>query len=155
MLQREAGVKLTHVPFKGAGPAVTDLIGGQINGMFVDLPVISPYVKSGKVRAVSVTSRERSQYFPEVPTTKEAGYPGVEMTNCYGLLVPAKTPREIVMKLNDAVVKAVATPAVRDRLVGVGADPMTMSPEEFGRFIKTDIEKWGKVARSAGIVIER
>src|SRR5215204_3802477 len=122
MLQREAGVKLTHVPFKGAGPAVTDLIGGQINGMFVDLPVISPYVKSGKVRALAVTSRERSQYFPEVPTTKEAGYPGVEMTNCYGLLLPAKTPREIVMKLHDAIVKAVATPAVRERLVSVGAD---------------------------------
>jgi len=155
MLQREAGVKLTHVPFKGAGPAVTDLIGGQINGMFVDLPVISPYVKAGKVRALAVTSRERSQYFPDVPSTKEAGYPGVEMTNCYGLLVPAKTPREIVMKLHDAVVKTVATPAVRERLTGVGADPTTMSPEEFAKFIRADIDKWGKLAKSAGIVIER
>ena len=155
MLQREAGVKITHVPFKGAGPAVTDLIGGQINGMFVDLPVISPYVKSGKVRALAVTSAQRSQYFPETPTTKEAGYPGVEMTNCYGLLVPAKTPRDIVMKLHDAVVKTVATPAVRERLMSVGADPATTSPEEFTRFIKTDIDKWGKLAKSAGIVIER
>ena len=155
MLQREAGVKLTHVPFKGAGPAVTDLIGGQINGMFVDLPVISPYVKSGKVKAIAVTSTERSRYFPDVPTTKEAGYPGVEMTNCYGLLLPAKTPREIVAKLHDAVVKAVATPAVRERFTAVGADPATMSPEEFTRFIKADIEKWGKLAKSAGIVIER
>jgi tripartite-type tricarboxylate transporter receptor subunit TctC len=155
MLQSEAGVKITHVPFKGAGPAVTDLIGGQINGMFVDLPVISPYVKSGKVRALAVTSVQRSQYFPEIPTTKEAGYPGVEMTNCYGLLVPAKTPRDIVMKLHDAVVKAVATPAVRERFAAVGADPATMSPEEFTRFIKSDIDKWGKLAKSAGIVIER
>ena len=155
MLQREAGVKLTHVPFKGAGPAVTDLIGGQINGMFVDLPVISPYVKSGKVKAIAVTSTERSRYFPDVPTTKEAGYPGVEMTNCYGLLLPAKTPREIVAKLHDAVVKAVATPAVRERFTAVGADPATMSPEEFTRFIRADIEKWGRLAKSAGIVIER
>jgi tripartite-type tricarboxylate transporter receptor subunit TctC len=155
MLQREANVKLTHVPFKGAGPAVTDLAGGQINGMFVDLPVISPWVKSGKIRAIAVTSRERSQYFPDIPTTKEAGYPGVEMTNCYGLLVPAKTPREIVTKLHDAIVKAVATPAVRERLTSVGADPQTMSPEEFARFIKADIDKWGKLAKSAGIVIER
>ena len=155
MLQSEAKVKLTHVPFKGAGPAVTDLIGGQINGMFVDLPVVSPYVKSGKVRALAVTSRERSQYFPDVPTTKEAGYPGVEMTNCYGLLVPAKTPREIVMKVHDAVVKAVATPAVRERLTSVGADPQSMSPEEFARFIRADIEKRAKLAKSAGIVIER
>ena len=155
MLQREAGVKLTHVPFKGAGPAVTDLIGGQINGMFVDLPVISPYVKSGKVRAIAVTSVERSQYFPDIPTTREAGYPGVEMTNVYGLLVPAKTPRDAVMKLHDAVVKTVATPAVRERLMSVGADPRTMTPEEFTKFIRADIEKWGKLAKSAGIVIER
>ena len=155
MLMRDAGIKITHVPYKGAGPAVSDVIAGQINGMFVDLPVVSPYVKSGRVRALAVTSAQRSQYFPEVPTTKEAGFPGVEMTNYYGLLVPAKTSREIVMKLHDAVVKAVTTPAVRERLIGVGADPLTMSPEEFARFIKADIEKWAKLAKSAGIVIER
>jgi tripartite-type tricarboxylate transporter receptor subunit TctC len=155
MLQREASVKLTHVPFKGAGPAVTDLIGGQINGMFVDLPVISPYVKSGKVKAIAVTSVERSQYFPDVPTTKEQGYPGVEMTNCYGILAPAKTPKEIVAKLHDALVKTIATPSVRERFMSLGADPRTMSPDEFARFIKADIEKWGKLAKSAGIQIER
>jgi tripartite-type tricarboxylate transporter receptor subunit TctC len=155
LLMREANVKITHVPFKGAGPAVTDLIGGQINGMFVDLPVISPYVKSGKVRALAVTSRERSQYFPDIPTTKEAGYPGVEMTNCYGLLLPAKTPRDIVAKLHDAVVKTVATQSVRENFARVGADPQTMTPEEFTKFIKADIEKWGKLAKAANIVIER
>jgi tripartite-type tricarboxylate transporter receptor subunit TctC len=155
LLMREANVKITHVPFKGAGPAVTDLIGGQINGMFVDLPVISPYVKSGKVRALAVTSSERSQYFPNIPTTKEAGYPGVEMTNCYGLLLPAKTPREIVAKLHDVVVKTVATQSVRENFMRVGADPQTMSIDEFTRFIKADTEKWGKLAKSAGIVIER
>jgi tripartite-type tricarboxylate transporter receptor subunit TctC len=155
MLQREAGVKLTHVPFKGAGPAVIDLVGGQINGMFVDLPVILPHVKAGKVRAIAVTSVERSQYAPDIPTTKESGYPGVEMTNCYGLLVPVKTPKDIVAKLHEAVLKAVATPAVRDRLREAGADPRTMSPEEFTRFIRADIEKWSKLAKSAGIVIER
>ncbi|HEX2825136.1 MAG TPA: tripartite tricarboxylate transporter substrate binding protein [Burkholderiales bacterium] len=155
MLQREAGIKLTHVPFKGAGPAVTDLVGGQINAMFVDLPVISPYVKSGKVKALAVTSTERSQYFPDIPTTKEAGYPGVEMTNCYGMLAPAKTPKEIVAKLHDALVKTIATPSVRERFMSLGADPKTMSPDEFTRFIRADIEKWGKLAKSAGIVIER
>src|SRR6185503_14262985 len=107
MLTREAGIKITHVPYKGAGPASADVIAGQINGMFVDLPVISPYVKAGKARALAVTSPQRSQYFPEVPTTKEAGYPGVEMTNYYGLLLPVKTPREIVAKLHDAVIKTV------------------------------------------------
>ena len=155
MLTREAGIKITHVPYKGAGPASADVIAGQINGMFVDLPVISPYVKAGKARALAVTSPQRSQYFPEVPTTKEAGYPGVEMTNYYGLLVPAKTPRDIVTKLHDAAVKTVGTPAVRERLVGVGADPLTMSTDEFTAFIRADIEKWAKLAKSAGIVIER
>ncbi len=155
LLMHEAAVKITHVPYKGAGPASSELVAGQINGMFVDLPVISPYVKAGKVRALAVTSAKRSEYFPDVPSTKEAGYPGVEMTNYYGLLLPAKTPREIVTKLHGAVVKAVATPAVRERLVGVGADPLTMSPDEFTQFIRTDIEKWGKLAKSAGIVIER
>src|SRR5581483_3967106 len=131
------------------------VVAGQINGMFGDLPVVSPYVKAGKVRALAATSANRSQYFPDVPTTKEAGFPGVEMTNYYALLLPAKTPRELVMKLHDAVLKTVATPAVRDRLVGVGADPLTMSPDEFTAFIRADIEKWGKLAKSAGIVIER
>jgi tripartite-type tricarboxylate transporter receptor subunit TctC len=155
LLLREANIRITHVPYKGAGPASSEVVAGQINGMFVDLPVISEYVKAGKVRALAVTSAERSKYFPEVPTTKEAGYPGVEMTNYYGLLLPARTPREIVMKLHDAAVKTVATPVVRERLVGVGADPLTMSPDEFTQFIRTDIEKWGKLAKSAGIVIER
>jgi tripartite-type tricarboxylate transporter receptor subunit TctC len=155
LLMREAAVKITHVPYKGAGPASAELVAGQINGMFVDLPVISPYVKAGKVRALAATSARRSEYFPDVPSTKEAGFSGVEMTNYYGLLLPAKTPREVVMKLHDAVLKTVATPAVRERLVGVGADPLTMSPEAFTQFIRQDIEKWGKLAKSAGIVIER
>ena len=151
MLQSEAGVKITHVPFKGAGPAVTDLIGGQINGMFVDLPVISPYVKSGKVRAIAVTSVQRSQYFPEIPTTKEAGYPGVEMTNCYGLLVPAKTPRDIVMKLHADFVKVLQTPEIRTTLARQGGEPVGSTPDQFQRMIVKEIEQWAKVVKAAGI----
>lgn len=155
MLMKETGVKITHVPYKGAAPAVSDVVAGQVNGMFVDLPVISPYVKNGRARALAVTSAKRSQYFPEIPTTAEAGYPGVSMTNYYGLLVTAKTPPEIVAKLHDAIVKTVATPAVREKLMGVGADPLTMSPEEFTKFIRADIEKWDKLVKSAGIQVER
>ncbi len=155
MLLHEADIKITHVPYKGAAPAVADVIGGQINGMFVDLPVISPYVKSGKVRAVAVAAKERSQYFPDVPTTKEAGYPGVEMTNYYGLLVTAGTPPEIVAKLHDAIVATVKTPGVREKLMEVGADPLTMSTEEFTRFIREDIAKWDKLIKTVGIKIER
>lgn len=155
MLVKDARVKITHVPYKGAAPAVSDVIAGQINGMFVDLPVISPYIKAGKVRALAVASKERSQYFPDVPTTGEAGYPGVEMTNYYGLLVPAKTPREVVMKLHDAVVKTVETPAVRKNLMSVGADPRTMTPDEFTAFIRNDIRKWAELVKSSGIKVER
>jgi len=155
MLLTEAHIKITHIPYKGAAPAVADVIGGQINGMFVDLPVISPYVKSGKVRALAVAAKQRSQYFPDVPTTKEAGYPGVEMTNYYGLLVTARTPRDIVAKLHGAIVATVKTPSVRDRLMEVGADPTTMEIEEFARFIREDIAKWDKLIQTVGITIER
>ena len=155
MLMREATVKLTHVPYKGAAPAVSDVVAGQINGMFVDLPVVLPHVKAGKVRPLAVTSAQRSPYAAEVPTTKESGYPGVEMTNYYSLLAPAKTPRDIVLKLHDAILKAVATPAVRERLISAGADPLTMSPEDFARYIRADIEKWATLARAAGIQVER
>jgi tripartite-type tricarboxylate transporter receptor subunit TctC len=155
MLMRDARVQITHVPYKGAAPAVSDVIAGQINGMFVDLPVISPYVKNGKVRALAVASSRRSQYFPDVPTARESGFPNVEMTNYYALLAPAKTPREVVAKLHDAIVRTVNTPAVREKLTAVGADPVTMSVDEFTSFIRADIEKWGKLVREAGIQVER
>ena len=155
MLLHEANIRITHVPYKGAAPAVADVIGGQINGMFVDLPVISPYAKSGKVRTLAVAAKERSQYFPDVPTTREAGYPGVEMTNYYSLLVTARTPREIVEKLHAAIVATVKTPGVREKLMEGGADPLTMEIEEFTRFLRDDIAKWDKLIKTVGIRIER
>ncbi len=155
MLMKDANIKITHVPYKGAAPSVSDVIAGQINGMFVDLPVISPYVKSGKVRALAAASAQRSPYFPDVQTAKEAGFANVEMSNYYALLTTAKTPRDIVAKLHEAIVKTVTTPAVHERLVAVGADPLTMSTEEFTRFIRADIAKWDKVVKAAGIQIER
>jgi tripartite-type tricarboxylate transporter receptor subunit TctC len=154
MLMKSANVKLTHVPYKGAAPAVTDVVGGQLTGMFVDLPVISPYVKSGRVRALAMASPKRSPYFPDVPTTKEAGYNDVELQNYYALFLPIKTPRDVVAKLHDAVVKTVNTPAVRDKLVETGADPLTMTPDEFTRFLRADIEMWGRVVKAAGVKVD-
>ena len=155
MLMKDASVKITHVPYKGAAPAVVDVVGGQISGMFVDLPVISPYVRAGRVRALATANPNRTQHFPDIPTAKESGFPAVEMTNYYALLAPGKTPREITAKLHDAIVKAVATPAVREKLLGVGADPMTMPADEFARYLRADIEKWGKLVKSVGIRFER
>jgi tripartite-type tricarboxylate transporter receptor subunit TctC len=154
MLMKSAGVKMTHVPYKGAAPAVIDVVGGQVSGMFVDLPVISPYVKAGRVRALAMASPKRSVYFPDVPTTKEAGYPNVELQNYYALFLPARTPPDIVGKLHDAVVKTVNTPSVREKLVGSGADPLTMTPEDFTRFLRADIEMWGKVVKAAGVKVD-
>jgi len=154
MLRKQAAADMTHVPYKGAAPAVVDVVAGQLSGMFVDLPVISPYIKAGRVRPLAVASPKRSPYFPEVPITKEAGFPNVELQNYYALFVPAKTPRAIVAQLHDAVVKAVATPGVRDKLTGFGADPLTMSTEEFTRFLRTDIEMWGRVVKEAGVKVE-
>jgi len=154
MLMKSAGVKMTHVPYKGAAPAVTDVVGGQVSGMFVDLPVVSPYVKAGRVRALAMASPKRSPYFPDVPTTKEAGYANVELQNYYALFLPAKTPHDIVAKLHDTVVKTVNTPAVRDNLIGTGADPLTMTPEEFTRFLRADIEMWRKVVKDSGVKVD-
>jgi tripartite-type tricarboxylate transporter receptor subunit TctC len=154
MLMKAANVKITHVPYKGAAPAVTDVVGGQLTGMFVDLPVISPYLKAGRVKALAMASPKRSVYFPNVPTTKEAGYPSVVEQNYYALFVPIKTPRDVVAKLHDAVVKTVNTPAVHDKLVESGADPLTMTPEEFTRFIRADIEMWRKVVKDAGVKLD-
>ena len=154
MLMKSAGIKMTHVPYKGAAPAVIDVVAGQVSGMFVDLPVISPHVKAGKVRALAMASPQRSVYFPDVPTTKEAGYVNVELQNYYALFLPARTPQEIVGKLHDAAVKTVNTPGVREKLVGSGADPLTMTPEEFTRFLRADIEMWGKVVKAAGVKVD-
>ncbi len=155
MLMSASKVKITHVAYKGAAPAVSDVVAGQIQGMFVDLPVISPYVKSGKVRAIAVASGKRSPYFPDIPTVKESGYDNVEMTNYYGLLTTAKTPRASADKLHDAIVKTVNTKAVHDRLVATGADPLTMSIDEFTRFIGEDIERWRKVVKAANLKFDR
>jgi tripartite-type tricarboxylate transporter receptor subunit TctC len=154
MLTKEAAVNMTHVPYKGAAPAVIDVVAGQLSGMFVDLPVVSPYIKAGRVRALAVASPKRSVYFPEVPTTKESGFPNVELQNYYALLLPARTPREIVSKLHDAVVKTVNTPGVREKLISFGADPLTMTPDEFTRFLRADIEMWGKVVKAAGVKVD-
>ncbi len=152
---KSANVKITHVPYKGAAPAIVDVVGGQLNGMFVDLPVVSPYIKADRVRPIAMASPKRSVYFPDVPTTREAGFSNVEMQNYYALLLPAKTPRDIVNKLHDAVVKTVNTPAVHEKLVAAGSDPLTMTPDEFARFLRADIEKWRKVVQETGVKIEQ
>lgn len=155
MLMAEAKIKITHVAYKGAAPAVTDVTAGQIQGMFVDLPVISPYVKSGRVKAIAVAAQQRSPHFPDIPSAKEQGFENIDMLNYYGLLTQAKVPRDIAQKLHDAIIRTVNTPVVRERLLAVGADPLTMTIDEFTDYIRKDIEKWRRVVKAANLTFER
>jgi len=146
MLADAAKLKVTHVPYKGAAPAVTDVMAGHAQAMVADLPVLVGHFRSGKLRPLAVTGADRTTLFPDIPAIHALGYPQVNMTNWYALLAPAGTPPAIVNRLNDAVKKAVAMPELRDRLVGLGADIHTLSPQEFGAFLKSEIDRFKAIA---------
>jgi tripartite-type tricarboxylate transporter receptor subunit TctC len=150
----KAGVDLQHVPYKGTAPALTDLLGGQIAVILTGLPPALQHVKSGKLRILGVASRERLAAFPEIPTIAESGVPGFEATQWYGLLVPAATPKDIVAKIQRDTAAALRDPAVNERLASEGAEPVGNTPEQFGTFIRSEIELWGKVIRATGMKAE-
>ncbi len=149
-----AGVSMTHVPYKGSAPAVTDLIGGQVHLMFDNMPSSLPHVKAGKLRALAVTSAKRSPAAPDLPTIAEAGVPGYDATSWFGVLAPAGTPREIVTKLNQEIVRILALPEIKERLSGQGAEPVGNSPEQFAAHIKTEIAKWSDVVKASGAQVD-
>lgn len=150
----KAGVDLQHVPYKGTAPALTDLLGGQIAVILTGLPPVLQHVRSGKLRILGVASRERLAAFPEIPTIAESGVPGFEATQWYGLLVPAATPKDIVAKIQRDTAAALRDPAVNERLASEGAEPVGNTPEQFGTFIRSEIELWGKVIRATGMKAE-
>jgi len=145
---------IEHVPYKGGGPAMTDLIGGQVQIMFPNLTQALPQVKTGRLRALAVTSEKRSPSAPDVPTGIEAGVPGYVVTSWFGILAPVGTPREIVMKLNGDLVQILRAADVREKLAGDGAEPVTSTPEQFGIFLKSEVAKWTQVIREAKIAPE-
>jgi tripartite-type tricarboxylate transporter receptor subunit TctC len=144
------GAQLTHVPYKGSAPALTDLAGGQVAAMFDTTLSAMPQVKSGRLRALAVTSAQRSGAAPELPTIAEAGVPGYEATAWNGLLAPAGTPKEIVTELNRAVNEILKSPEVAQRLAADGAEAGTGSADDFAAFIRDEVTKWAKVAESSG-----
>ena len=154
LFRDQAGIKVTHVPYKGAGPAVTDMIGGQAQAMFADLPVLTPHLKGGRLRALAVAGFDRTPLFPDIPALKELGFPRFNARQWYGVFAPAGTPREIVVRLNEVIRQAVTAPDVRDRLAAIGADIFTLSPEEFAAFVKDEIERWHAIVKKYGIVLE-
>jgi tripartite-type tricarboxylate transporter receptor subunit TctC len=149
-----AKVNIVHVPYKGSGPALTDLIGGQVQLMFANLTAALPAVKPGRLRALAVTGRQRSTAAPELPTVMEAGVPGYVVISWFGLFAPAATPRDIVMRLNKEIAMATRSADVRERLATEGAEPSATTPEEFGAFVKSEVAQWGKVIRDAKITPE-
>ena len=150
MLKSMAGIDMVHVPYKGGGPALIALLSGQVQLMFATLPAAMPHVKSGKLRPVAVTTAHRSLALPELPTIAESGVPGYEAATWYGLLAPAGTPKAIVGRLHAEIVKILATDT-RQQLVAQGFEPVGNTPAEFAAYIKSEITKWGKVIRDAGI----
>ena len=150
----KAGVDLQHVPYKGTAPALTDLLGGQIAAILTGLPPVLQHVKPGKLRILGVASRERLAAFPDIPTIAESGVPGFEATQWYGLLVPAATPKDVVAKIQRDTAAALRDPAVNERLASEGAEPVGNTPEQFGAFIRSEIELWGKVIRATGMKAE-
>ena len=154
MLKTMAGIQVIHVPYKGGAPALADLVGGQIQFMCENIPGTLPFVKAGRLRALAITDTKRSPLLPEMPTLDESGLKGYEIVGWNGLFVPAGTPPAIVNKLHAAVVKALALPDVRERLATMGADGIGNTPQQFTAFIKSEIAKWAKVVKDAGIRIE-
>lgn len=149
-----AGVNLTHVPYKGAPQAVTDVLAGHMNMMFNSISPVLPHIKSGRMRLLGITSARRSPQLPDVPTIREAGVPGYEAVSWFGLLAPAKTPRPIIARLNDALIKVVRTPETKSQFESQGADPVGSSPEEFAAYIRSESDKYAKVVKFSGAKVD-
>ena len=151
LLQSAAGVKFVHVPYRGAAPALTDLLGGQVQVFAADLPVLMSNIKGGKIRALGVASGQRNPTLPDVTTLAEQGYPNTTVDNWYGLLAPAKTPPAVIAKIHDAFVQAINDPDIKKKLIESGAIPVADTPVEFGKFFKAEYERWGKVVSASGM----
>ena len=151
MLKMSAGIEMTHVPYKGTGPATMDVITGQIQLIFTEVPVLIQHVKAGKLRALAVGTPQRSQLLPDVPTMAESGYPELLAYNWFGLQTSSATPRELVGKLNDALQKALQNPETAALLRSQGADPAPGTPEQYGELVERELVRWARVVKSSGV----
>jgi tripartite-type tricarboxylate transporter receptor subunit TctC len=150
-----AGVKLNYVPYKGGGPGMTDLVGGHVQLAFNTAITFAPHLKSGKVRALAIGGQARSPVLPDVPTFTEAGVPGFDVNNWFGIVAPARTPKAIVQKLSDEIAMILNTPDVREKLVSQGAEPFVTNPQQFATFYKAEHAKFGRIIKTAGIKVEQ
>jgi tripartite-type tricarboxylate transporter receptor subunit TctC len=154
MMATDAGVEMTHIPYRGGGPAVTDVIAGQVPLLWVSIPAAAQFVKTGKLRALAVSTVKRSAVFPDVPTMVESGFKGFEVDSWYAMFVPAKTPQTIIDRLNKATVNVLAQPEVKEKLLGQGAEAVGDSPAQLSGVVKKEIAKWKQVVKSANIKVD-
>jgi len=150
MLKVMAGIGIVHIPYRGSAPSMTALLSGEVEFSFNNIPASINYIQAGRLRALAITSARRSPLLPNLPTMAEAGVPKFETSTWYGLLAPAATPRDIVMKLNNAVNTIVRNPEFNKRLAQLGADPVAESPEFFANYLKSEIERWAPVVKASG-----
>ena len=149
-----ANVTLTHVPYKGLGPGLVDLMAGRLQIVFSTAPSAIPHIKTGRLRGLAVTTAARSNLLPQLPTVAESGVPGYESGSWYGIIGPAGVPRTVVARLNTEITAVLGTAEFREQLMAAGADPMTTTPEQFAAYIKTEIAKWAKVIKLSGAKAE-
>jgi len=149
-----AGIELTHVPYKGAGPALIDTLGGQVNLIMSSIVSGMPYAKAGRLRALAITTRTRSPALPELPTISESALPGYDFSSWYGLMVPAGTPQPVIGRLHDETVKALKLPDLQQRLASEGCDAVGSTPEKLGAYIRTEMARWAKVVKASGMQAE-
>lgn len=154
LFKLRADVDVAHIPYKGSANALTDLIGGQVQYMFDNMPSAWPHVESGKLRALAVTTADRSKTAPDLPTMQEAGFKDFDVSSWFGVIGPKGMPAEVVEKLNKSIREALAKPEVRERLEGLGAVPADTTPEQFGQFIKTEVDTWGPVVTASGATVD-
>ena len=154
LFKQEADVEMLHIPYQGSGPAMTALLGGEVHVMFDNMPSSAPHVKAGSLKALAVTTAERSETFPDVPTLQEVGYPNFNVTSWFGLVAPTGTPPEIVEKLHTEVSNLLKKPEVIEQLAGLGAIPGNLSSAEFGEFINAETASWSEVINRGGISVD-
>lgn len=154
MVNTMAQTRLQHVPYKGAAPALQDLLAGQIQVVFTSLPSVAGLIRSGQVRALAVTSGRRNAGFPDIPTIAESGYPGFDVTPWFGIVARVGTPPALIRKVNADVREVLAGKEVADKLASLGADALVTTPEEFGAIIKSDIARWSEAVKSSGARVD-
>lgn len=154
LFKRQANINIVPIPYKGGGDAVKDLVGGQIDVMFLDIATARAQINGGKIRALAVASDKRNTNLPDVPTVAEGGVPGVEVYAWQGFVAPAGTPRDVVMRLNAAFAAAMGDPVIKQRLAEASAEPITSSPEQFTSYMGTETTRWGRIIKDAGISLD-